>query len=74
VITLENKPLLSCARNRLHGQPAYVLFDAWYPSMALLKRIRDYGWYFMCRLKKSRRFNGQPRGAYRRHPDKAEPG
>jgi hypothetical protein len=45
-----------------------VLFDAWYPSKALLKRIRDYGWYFVCRLKKNRRFNGQPLRAYRRHP------
>ena len=60
--------LLSYARNRLHCRPAYVIFDAWYPSKALLKRIRDYGWYFVCRLKKNRRFNGQPLRAYRRHP------
>lgn len=60
--------LLSYARNRLHCRPAYVLFDAWYPSKRLLKRIRDYGWYFVCRLKKNRRFNGQPLRTYRRHP------
>jgi putative transposase len=60
--------LLSYARNRLHCRPDYVLFDAWYPSKRLLKRIRDYGWYFICRLKKNRRFNGQPLRAYRRHP------
>jgi putative transposase len=48
--------LLSYARNRLRCRPAYVLFDAWYPSKALLKRVRDYGWYFVCRLKKNRRF------------------
>jgi hypothetical protein len=36
--------LLSYARNRLRCHPEYVLFDAWYPSKALLKRIRDYGW------------------------------
>ena len=35
--------LLSYARNRLRCRPAYVLFDAWYPSKALLKRIRDCG-------------------------------
>jgi hypothetical protein len=52
--------LLSYARNRLRCRPAYVLFEAWYPSKALLKRIRDYGWYGVCRLKKNRRFNGQP--------------
>ena len=52
--------LLSYARNRLRCRPEYVLFDAWYPSKAVLRRIRDYGWYFVCRLKKNRRFNGQP--------------
>jgi putative transposase len=66
--------LLSYARNRLRCRPEYVLFDAWYPSKPLLKRIRDYGWYFVCRLKKNRRFNGQPLRAYRRHPDWAETG
>jgi hypothetical protein len=40
----------------------------------LLERIRDYGWYFVCRLKKNRRFNGQPLRAYRRHPSWAECG
>jgi putative transposase len=71
VLALE---LLSYARNRLRCRPAYVLFDAWYPSKTLLKRIRDYGWYFVCRLKKNRRFNGQPLRAYRRHPYWAETG
>jgi putative transposase len=66
--------LLSYARNRLRCRPVYVLFDAWYPSKALLKRIRDYGWYFVCRIKKNRRFNGQPLRAYRRHPYWAERG
>jgi DDE family transposase len=60
--------LLSYARNRLRCRPEYVLFDAWYPSRRLLKRIRDYGWYFVCRLKKNRRFNGQALRTYRRHP------
>jgi putative transposase len=71
VLALE---LLSYARNRLCCHPEYVLFDAWYPSKTLLKRIRDYGWYFVCRLKKNRRFNGQPLRAYRRHPYWAETG
>jgi DDE superfamily endonuclease len=60
--------LLSYARNRLRCRPEYVLFDAWYPSKALLKRIRDYGWYVVCRLKKNRRVNGQPLRAFRHHP------
>jgi DDE family transposase len=60
--------LLSSARNRLRWRPEYVLFDAWYPSKALLKRIRDDGWYVVCRLKKTRRCNGQTLRAYRRPP------
>jgi putative transposase len=60
--------LLSYARNRLRWRPEYVLFDAWYPPKALLKRLRDYGWYFVCRLKKNRRFNGQAVRQHRRHP------
>jgi putative transposase len=66
--------LLSYARNRLRCRPEFVLFDAWYPSRTLLKRIRDYGWYFVCRLKKNRRFNGRALRAYRRHPYWAETG
>ena len=65
---------LSYARNRLRCRPEYVLFDAWYPSKRLLKRIRDYGWYFICRLKKNRRFNGHTLRTYRRHPYWAEAG
>lgn len=66
--------LLSLARNRLRCRPAYVLFDAWYPSKAVLKRIRDYGWYFVCRLKKNRRFNGHAVRHHRRHPYWADSG
>jgi hypothetical protein len=66
--------LLSYARNRLRCRPDYVLFDAWYPSRRLLKRIRDYRWYFVCRLKKNRRFNGHALRHHRRHPYWAECG
>jgi DDE family transposase len=58
----------SIARKRASGRPEDVLFNAWYPSRRLLKRIRDYGWYVVCRLKKNRRFNGQALRTYRRHP------
>jgi hypothetical protein len=51
-----------------------VLFDAWYPSKALLKRIRDDGWHVICRLKKNRRFNGHALRHHRRHPYWAEVG
>ena len=60
--------LLSYARNRLCCCPDYVLFDAWYPSRALLKRIHDYGWYFVCRLQKNRRCNGPAVRSSLRHP------
>ena len=65
---------LSYARNRLRCRPESVLFDAWYPSKALLKRLRDYGWYVVCRLKKTRRFNGHAVRQHRRHPYWAEVG
>jgi hypothetical protein len=52
--------LLSEARNRLQCKPQWVLCDAWDPSKALRKRLRDSGWSFVCQLKKPRRFDGQP--------------
>jgi hypothetical protein len=60
--------LLSYARNRLKCKPHFVLFDSWYPSKQLLKRIRDYGWYFVCQLKKNRRFEGRPLVRYLQQP------
>src|SRR5215475_14399943 len=56
------------ARNRLRCKPAFVLFDSWYPSKQLLKRIRDYGWYFVCQLKKNRRFEGRALRYYKQQP------
>jgi len=47
------------ARNRLRCTPAFGLFDSWYPSKKLLKRIRDYGWYFVCQLQQNRRFESR---------------
>jgi DDE family transposase len=51
--------LLSYARNRLKCKPQFVLFDSWYPAKRLLKRIRDYGWDFVCPLKKNRTLDGE---------------
>jgi hypothetical protein len=65
---------LSYARKRLRCRPDYVLFDAWYPSRSLLKRIRDYGGAFVCRLKRNRRFHGHAVRQHRRHPDWTETG
>jgi hypothetical protein len=60
--------LLSYARNRLHCEPPFVLFDTWYPSKPLLKRLRDYGWYFVCQLKKNRCFEGRALSQYFQQP------
>jgi hypothetical protein len=60
--------LLSYARNRLKCKPHFVLFDSWYPSKQLLKRIRDYGWYFVCQLKKPRVFEGRALRYYKQQP------
>jgi hypothetical protein len=66
--------LLRDARHRLRCHPDFVLLAAWYPSRALLKRIRDYGWSFVCRLQKTRRCNGPALRHHRRHPYWAECG
>jgi DDE family transposase len=60
--------LLSYARNRLRCKPAFVLFDSWYPSQKLLKRIRDYGRYFVCQLKQTRVFEGRALWGYKQQP------
>ncbi len=60
--------LLSYARNRLKCKPQFVLFDSWYPSKVILTRIRDYGWYFVCRLKKNRGFEGVALHKYLHQP------
>jgi Transposase DDE domain len=60
--------LLSYARNRLRCKPQCVLFDSWYPSKALLKRRRDYGWYFVCQLKQNRPFEGRALSRYLPQP------
>jgi putative transposase len=65
---------LSYARHHLHCRPAYVLFDAWYPARHRLKRIRDDGWYCVCRLKQNRRVNGHGLRHPRRHPYWSETG
>jgi hypothetical protein len=50
--------LLSYARNQLKLKPKFVVFDSWYAAKVIMKRVKDYGWYFVTRLKKNRKFNG----------------
>jgi hypothetical protein len=59
---------LSYARNRWRCKPQFVLFDAWYPSKKLRKRLGDYGWDFVCQRKQNRRFAGRPLGRYLQQP------
>jgi hypothetical protein len=60
--------LLSYARNRLRCQPQGVWFDSWSPAKRLLKRLRDYGWDFVCQLKQNRTYEGVAFSADRQHP------
>jgi len=60
--------LLSYARNTLRLRPDYVIFDSWFAARVLLKRIKDYGWYFITRFKKNRKFNGSQLQNYRSIP------
>ena len=38
-------------------EPEYILFDSWYASLNNLKTIRNYGWFWMTRLKSNRLVN-----------------
>jgi hypothetical protein len=60
--------LLSYARNRLRCKPEYVIFDSWYAAYRLLKRIKDYGWYFVCQLKNNRLLDAKALKRFRSHP------
>jgi hypothetical protein len=60
--------LLSYARNGLKLAPTYVLFDSWYGSKKLFKRLKDYGWYFVTRLKKNRTLDGKKLSEFRKTP------
>jgi|GEM_PF-778100 len=60
--------LLSDTRNRLKLRPDFICFDSWYPSKTLLKRITDYGWTFICQVKKNRNFNGIALKNFKKHP------
>jgi hypothetical protein len=40
-------------------KPEYVLFDAWYASKELLRKIHGFGWSFVTRLRKNRLLDGR---------------
>ena len=43
-------------------QPRCVLFDSWYSSLKNLKRLREYGWHWLTRLKGNRLVNPDDTG------------
>jgi hypothetical protein len=53
--------LLSLARNHYKLRPKMVLFDIWYGASTILKRIRNYGWVFVTRIKKNRKIDDPSR-------------
>ena len=60
--------LLSYAKSFLKLSPKYVVFDSWYASKKILKRIDGYQWKFICRLRKNRKFNGAQLKRYKKNP------
>lgn len=43
-------------------EPEYVLMDSWYAGLENLKRIREFGWLFLTRLKGNRLVNPEGKG------------
>jgi hypothetical protein len=50
--------IISEIRNKMKLKPEFVLFDSAYAKGYLLKRLADYGWYFVCGLACNRHFKG----------------
>lgn len=57
--------LLSWARNQWGQKPQCVLFDSGFCSERMLKRIDAYGWAFICRIPKTRKFEGKQLWRYK---------
>lgn len=51
--------LLSWYRNKICRRINYIAFDSGFASEKIFKRLNDYGWTFVTRLPKSRKFNGK---------------
>ena len=58
--------LLSWARNTEKIKPLYVIFDAGFAYERMFKRINDYGWCFVCKISKTRVFNGKQLWRYKK--------
>lgn len=51
--------LMSWFRNKISKRINYITFDAGFSSEKILKRIEDYGWCFVTRIPKTRKFNNK---------------
>jgi putative transposase len=60
--------LFSEARNKYGFRRIVVLFDSWYCAGKILKRIKDYGWHYVCRIKRNRKIQGIPVKYYFQSP------
>jgi len=58
--------LLAWVRNKLNWKPQCVLFDCGFAAKPLLVRLQNYGWAFVCRVPKSRKFEGVQLKKYKR--------
>ncbi len=52
--------ILSDAKKFWKIKPEYVLMDSFYPAAKLLKRIREYGWHWIAKIKSNRLLEGIP--------------
>lgn len=53
--------LLDEAKKLWKPRVDYVLFDAWYSAVSLMKHIRSLKWHWVCRIKCNRTINGTTR-------------
>lgn len=50
--------LLKDAKTIYKVKPSYVLMDSFYPAAKLLKRIRQFSWHWIAKIKSNRLLNG----------------
>lgn len=60
--------LLSYGKRILKLSPTYVLFDGYYASRKMFRRLQAYHWKYVTTLKKNRIFHGKQVCRYQRNP------
>lgn len=51
--------LLEVAKRKWRFKPDYVMFDSWYASKDILRKLQKWKWLFICQIKKNRVFDGK---------------